>query len=149
MPEIIIVEDENTILMALNMQLKSIGTLQAYRNAREAKSRIKKSLTNSQIDLAIIDLQHPRGGTVDPDAGFAVIAELERNTPSTPIIILSIRNDHEAWEKASNYKSVRYFFTKPWDAIFLRKAARKCLAGKANGLVLVGTIEGVDAHEAK
>jgi CheY-like chemotaxis protein len=141
---ILIVEDEVGTRLALASQLKQFGQVIAVRNAHEARRELQSISKGSKLELAVIDLRLPVNSGIDPDSGFQIIELLQLAFPSTPIIIVTVRNDLMAWEHCHNYPSVRYFFTKPWSSEELMAAAKDCLKGTAVGLKLMGKVEGID-----
>ena len=144
---ILIVEDEVSKRITLRFACKTFGGVLEARSEPDAMARIGDLRSQGvRLDLAVVDLRLPRKGVIDPDAGFRVIEQLARDFPSTPVIILTIRTDKAAWQKASTLSVVRYLFSKPWESPRLREAAKACLQGKAKGLICVGQFEDYD-HE--
>ncbi len=146
MKPILILEDEVGFRLALSSQLAEFGKILEASNEEVAFDMIDDLRKEERdLGLAVVDLQLPRcDAGIDPDAGFEVIEKLQSTFPETPIIILTIRNDRDAWEQANRYPSVRYFITKPWLDTELQAAAKKCLEASAQGLTLKGTLEGVE-----
>jgi CheY-like chemotaxis protein len=128
MSTILYVEDEATVRLAMGYQLKGLGELVVATNATEAIRTINDLRSQEKrLDLAIVDLHLPAANGFNPDAGFDILTELEAAFPKTPSIILTIRNDQEAWKLAKKHFSVRFVFTKPAASDALIVAARTCL----------------------
>lgn len=144
---ILVVEDEVGNRMALVSQLESLSDeVIPVKNAAQAYEAIQ-AISDSEeatLDLAVIDLRLPGQNGIDADAGFQIIERLQQTSPNAPIIVVTVRNDREAWESTQQYPSVHYFFTKPWMSKQLKEAARDCLQGTAKGLRFMGEEEEID-----
>ena len=143
-PIILIVEDEFVKRLVLREQLHRFGVVQEAKCEEKATEKIEKLHREGQPPcVAVVDLRLPAPGGIDPDAGFRVIEHLKTEFPKTPVIVLTVRNDRDGWEKAGKLTNVRYFFTKPWNSEELKKAVKVCRENKARGLKCVGQVEGV------
>lgn len=130
---ILIVEDEFTLLNSVEMQLQgfaltSKSKIFSERGINGAQRRISST---DFIDLAIIDLRLPSQSGINDDAGFEIIGQLQdaqkRSGKSTPVIVLSSRNDTLATSRAMTYGNVRSYLTKPWARQELLHAVEQCL----------------------
>lgn len=147
MYRIIVLEDQPTIRLALEYQLKKV-----FLDSRHEEPQIVLCPTldvfertiarDRSFGLAVIDLGLPVSGGFDVDAGFGAVDEMESSEPPIPSIILTVRNDKRAFDRAGEYSCARYFITKPWDHKRLIAAAEACLRGSATGLELIGHVEG-------
>ena len=132
MPSILIVEDEISVLLPLVSQLDSFGDIITARSVEEAI----KVISESRIDLAVIDLMLPHRAIMDYKAGFFLVEYLQERDKSTSVIILTIQNNSDIISRVKEFPSVRYFFDKPWYSSELKEAVDKCLSGLAAGFEL-------------
>lgn len=130
---ILIVEDEVSTRMALTDQLETIGSLKIASNVREALAMFKRHT----FDLVVVDLQLPGKVGIEHDAGFQILEFLQQKARQSPVIVLTIRNDNHAIQRARQFSFVRFYISKPWNDKELKRCARKCLTNKANGFTLI------------
>jgi DNA-binding response OmpR family regulator len=117
MSRILVVEDQLTTGWLLSRQLAKLGDVRVAANEAEAKANIAWLVGSDDKSVAIVDLSLPVKGVNDPNAGFRVIDEIGRSGAGVPVIVLTIRNDRDGWEKAKARNSVVwFFFTKAWDS---------------------------------
>jgi CheY-like chemotaxis protein len=141
MRTILFVEDEVSLRVALRYQLRGLGETVEVGNREEAFQKIDELNENGKsIDLAIIDLQLPTRNGFSPDAGFEVVQWVESRFPDASVIIVTVRNDKDAWNRAKEHPSVRYFITKPVTSDALMVAARTCLE-QCRWPIFVGRLE--------
>jgi DNA-binding NarL/FixJ family response regulator len=147
MANILLVEDEVSVRLALELQLSAHGEVYAA-DDREEWEELRQELlrTDTPLDLAVIDLCLPGVAGFDFDAGFAIIEQVGREHGNPPVIVITVRNDKDAWDRALGCPAVHYFVTKGWRADELKEAVTRSLAGDAVGLTLRGQIEGVDEN---
>lgn len=131
---ILIVEDEFSIRIGIKTQLRGLNltchsNIFDERSVDAAEGRIASI---DFLDLAIIDLRLPSPAGFDDDAGFEIIQKLQvaqtRSQKSTPVIILTSRNDNAATRFARSFANVRCYLTKPWAQHELSQAVEKCLS---------------------
>jgi CheY-like chemotaxis protein len=143
--QLLIVEDEITTWLALKMQAEAVGRELAVTRFRSGGDQFNAWIaTQPQVSVAIVDLQLPSKTGVNPDGGFEVVESITSTRPETRIIILSSRNDSQAFQRAQSLPGVRHYFTKPWNKETLRAAIKECLEptdGTPKELVLHGDLE--------
>jgi DNA-binding NarL/FixJ family response regulator len=142
--QLLIVEDEITTWLALKMQAEAAEPeLVIARFGRRVDEFKPWFATKSQMSVAIVDLQLPSDTGINPDGGFEVVETMKLKQPDLKIIILTSRNDHQAYERAGSLPGIRHYFTKPWNKEELRDAIRECLApdGAPKEIVLHGALE--------
>lgn len=141
MPSVLVVEDEVALRYAIRWQIRNfLPTAEVHltNGLREVKANLED---DAPLDAAVVDLRLGDNGAVDNDGGFRVIDYLADHHPKTPVIVLSVRNDHAAWHKAKVAPNVPYFITKPWSSEQLEKAVECCVNGDATGFTAIGVIE--------
>jgi CheY-like chemotaxis protein len=146
MSRIFIVEDELSLQVALRSQLTAlVDEVEVAEHVTEAIETLERIYRDGQtLELAVVDLHLPNEDAMDPDGGFLVVDRISSRFPSTPVIIMTIRNDSDARIKACDrHESIRYFFTKPWSSHELRTAALSCLERRCVGLEFRCSILGV------
>jgi CheY-like chemotaxis protein len=117
-------------------------------NGTEAMGAISFLEGDGSPCVAIVDLGLPdERGVVDPDAGFGVIQAFANDAPAVPVIVLSIRNDRDGYERCRGCDTVWHFVTKPWNSAQLKHNVESCLAGRRPESTprLTGHVEGVHA----
>ena len=131
--DILIVEDEMPIRVAICYQLRELGNLIQARNYADAFRQIV-GLPQSEIALAVVDIR-----IGDPN-GLQVIEYLQAQPYgcNTAIIVLTIFNDMATIKKVKEFPSVKYLINKPWNSATLIKAAAECLQGHAGGFSHLG-----------
>lgn len=99
---IVVVEDEQVLLKALNIELLNAGFEVIV--AADGKAGLNMVKANKP-DLVLLDLLLPK---ID---GYAVLVELKKNakTKNIPVIILSNFGETENIEKAMELGAVDYF----------------------------------------
>lgn len=103
MKTILAIEDEVGLRMAIEGQLSRRGEVQVIsaRSKEEALEIIRKrSRSGEAIDAAVVDVRLVSKDGVDQDAGFRAVALLAKDFPDTPVVVLTVRNDREAWNQA-------------------------------------------------
>ena len=123
---ILIVEDESTIRLAIEYQVKQ------YDKNAEILSFDRSTGVVAELDrrpdVAILDLQFPDADGENPNAGFDLALELFEKFGYTPIILLTIRGDFDALKKAQEHPArIQYFISKLWwSASDLQNAIQFC-----------------------
>lgn len=141
MRTILFVEDEVSLRVALRFQLRGLGETVEAGNLEEALQHIDALRQDGKtLELAIVDLQLPTANGFSVDAGFDVIQRLENRFPNVSVLIVTVRNDRDAWNRAQQHPSIRYFITKPVTSDALVVAARTCLE-HCKWPILVGRLE--------
>jgi CheY-like chemotaxis protein len=129
---ILIAEDQLAVALLLEYQLEGLGDIHVAAGEERARDEFAWLLAGTGGGrMAIVDLGLPARGAIDPDGGFRIIAALEASGADVPVVVLTIRNDHDGLQRCKTYQSVWYYFTKPWDSAELGKAAQACLSGTA------------------
>lgn len=145
MPSILLVEDEVSVRAALEYQLCGYGEVHTAADRVEWEALGQELLHDgTRLDLAVIDLGLPGLAGFDANAGFAIIEQIASEHGDPPVIVITVRNDNDAWDRVLGCPAVHYFFTKMWHRDELSDAVTRSLAGDAVGLTLRGQIGGVD-----
>lgn len=120
MKTVLLVDDDNTFLLAIGVRLKSMGfTVYAAQDAVNAISAVRKN----NPDVVVLDVSLPAGD------GF-LVAERLRNlmtSATTPIIFVTASQKTELRERAMKLGAVE-FLQKPFDATTLADAIESALS---------------------
>jgi two-component system, chemotaxis family, chemotaxis protein CheY len=119
MKTVMLVDDDNTVLLATGVRLKSMGYI-VY-TAKDAVSAVSAVRKNNP-DVVVLDISLPAGD------GFTVAERLQTLTGSaaTPIIFITSSEDTKLREQARKMGAVG-FLTKPFDATQLADAIETAL----------------------
>jgi CheY-like chemotaxis protein len=119
MKTVLIIDDDNTFLLAIGVRLKSLGyTVCAAKDAATAISVVRK--TNP--DVIVLDVSLPGGD------GFLVAERLKNlvAAAATPIIFVTASVKPGLRERASKLGAAA-FLAKPFDALVLAEAIESAL----------------------
>jgi two-component system cell cycle response regulator len=120
MKTVLLVDDDETFLLAIGVRLKSIGyTVCTAKDAVNAISAVRKN----NPDVVVLDVSLPAGD------GF-LVAERLRNLivfATTPIIFVTANEKAELRERAMKLGAVE-FLQKPFDATTLADAIESALS---------------------
>jgi len=124
MKTVMLVDDDNTVLLATGVRLKSMGYI-VY-TAKDAVSAVSAVRKNNP-DVVVLDISLPAGD------GFTVAERLQTLTGSaaTPIIFITSSEDTKLREQARKMGAVG-FLTKPFDATQLADAIETALYPEQN-----------------
>jgi two-component system cell cycle response regulator len=120
MKTVLLVDDDDTFLLAIGVRLKSMGyTVCTAKDAVNAISAVRKN----NPDVVVLDVSLPAGD------GF-LVAERLRNlivSATTPIIFVTASEKAELRERAMKLGAVE-FLQKPFDATTLADAIESALS---------------------
>lgn len=120
MKTVLLVDDDNSVVLAIGSRLKSMGyNVVAAKDAVAAISTFRKN----KPDVVILDISLPAGN------GFAVADRLQSfdGIAAAPIIFITSSEDPATRERAMEHGGVA-FFQKPIDAVRLALAIESALA---------------------
>ncbi len=119
MTKILIVEDDEKIVCALTMRMKSLGydVISAFDPIRGMSYVVKEN-----PDLVILDLSMPAGG------GLALAKRMRQNAKyvAIPIIVITASKQDEPRQKAKEF-GIEYYLEKPFDHAELAEAVKNSL----------------------
>lgn len=110
MAHILLVDDEQNILNALQRELAGSHDVETFTSPREALQRAK----DTEFDLVVTDYRMP-----DMD-GVSFLEAFAQNQPDAMRLILSGQADMNALIKAINVSHTYRFVSKPWDKFDLK-----------------------------
>jgi two-component system, response regulator YesN len=143
---ILVVDDEKLTRegIATTLRARGLGTVLLASNARDALFTLKEK-RSAGIDLLITDLRMP---LMD---GLELLAELEKDGISIPVIVISAHSDFTYAQRAIHYGVFEYIL-KPIDPDMLVRAAEKALGGhplaKAREVALPDILQDAEFLEA-
>jgi CheY-like chemotaxis protein len=120
MKTILLVDDDNTILLAAGVRLKNMGyTVYTAKDAISAVSAFRKNAP----DVVVLDISLPAGD------GFLVAERFQNLVGSapTPVIFITASDDPSLRERAKNAGAVA-FLKKPFGATSLADAIESALS---------------------
>jgi CheY-like chemotaxis protein len=130
---VLVVEDEYSFRLALEVHIEqSIEGVEVKSLSGDPNELEEYFRSDPTPDLAIIDLQLPGNQGFDPDGGFGIIGRLEALNAAIPVIVLTVRNDHEAETERQKHPSIKHMGTKPWDPEQLTEWILDC-RGRSGG----------------
>lgn len=120
MKRVLLIDDDNNILLATGVRLKSMGYI-VY-TAKDAVNAVSAVLKNSP-DVVVLDISLPAGD------GFIVAERLQNlsGSAATPIIFMTASDNPMMRERAMNMGAVA-FLQKPFDATTLADAIECALS---------------------
>jgi len=119
MKTILLVDDDNSVLLATGVRLKSMGYV--VHTAKDAVSAVSAVRKNNP-DVVVLDISLPAGD------GFTVAERLQTLTgsASTPVIFITASQNVKLRDQARKMGAVG-FLTKPFDATQLADAIESAL----------------------
>ena len=120
MKTVLLVDDDNTFLLATGTRLKNMGyTVYTAKDAVSAVSAVRKN----EPDVVVLDISLPAGD------GFLVAERLQKliGSAATPIIFITA-SDNPALRERARKLGAAGFLRKPFDATSLANAIETALS---------------------
>ncbi|MBN8549260.1 MAG: response regulator [Deltaproteobacteria bacterium] len=119
--EIVLVDDEPSVLFALKLLLQALGfSVQDFNGPLEA---IQYFASSSRIDLCLCDLKMPKMN------GLGVLEEVRKHRPSLPFVLMSAHASTEEIDRAQELGATG-FLSKPFTPEDLKQLVEKVAAGQ-------------------
>ncbi len=118
MKKILLVDDDQSVLNALQRELKGHYEVEAFDNPATALEHCK----NTQFDLVVADYKMPEMN------GVEFLGQFGQLQPDASRLVLSGETDIDALVRMINETHIYRFLSKPWDKAELLNSIRQALA---------------------